>query len=750
MSEPQQSHLRIVHNAADAPDLPLPVDEPVEEVTDEVPSTELEPIVDAEVVKTPRHRKTEDRPVRVINIYGRTMAVQPSPRTVAVARFAVVPAITIGAGWHSWLVRAYDALTYGDIRRQIRIHDATKNSEALGEWRDRHLHHVTARRNRLMDLPVLALNLAKFLGISVISSLFLLLVLSTAIWATGVGDFGAIWEFMGGLIRLILTVIKYAWPAIPAAMLAASWREGRRRGGVTPAWLSPNVSSDDAGAPITPSLVVIALRDLGIPSLRKAIKDMGDSGAAMLGLIRIAGCGVEVDVNLPSGVSTAEVQDRRRKLAENLGRHEHEVFITIPKAARTVRLWIADSGALDEPIGPSPLVLDPEMTADLYTGRAPWGQDLRGDAAHIALLQRHLLITGLSNQGKTAALRALALWLALDTSVEFRVADLKGVGDWRMFDGLATVLIQGPTDDHVVAATEMLEQGVAEMESRITALERSGATDGVTRQMARTNPRFKPLVLIVDEAQVAFMCPAREQYVTDDDKVREGAPYGGTKSTSKYFMAARKLHNQGRAVNVVLWQGTQDPTDQNLPKLVREGAHIRASLVVGTEAQAKMALGEKAVDAGAAPHRLRQGLDKGTLVVAGDGVDLPAGQSSITIRTHFVSGEDAAEVADRAKARRRAVDTRESVVVDDQSDPCDDIVAVLGDTPRMSTQEVLQRLTERNPRRYREWNHPDLKRVLEEIGAGPYKSDGRMVVGRDRVLRGLAQREEISPDGRFE
>ena len=77
-------------------------------------------------------------------------------------------------------------------------------------------------------------------------------------------------------------------------------------------------------------------------------------------------------------------------------------------------------------------------------------------------------------------------------------------------------------------------------------------------------------------------------------------------------MAARKIHNQGRAVNVLLWQGTQDPTDQNLPKLVREGAHIRASLALGTESQARMALGDKAVDGGAAPHLLRPGLDKGT------------------------------------------------------------------------------------------------------------------------------------------
>lgn len=70
------------------------------------------------------------------------------------------------------------------------------------------------------------------------------------------------------------------------------------------------------------------------------------------------------------------------------------------------------------------------------------GQDLRGDAAAL-LYQRHLLITGLSNQGKTVALRSLALWLSLDRSVEFLMGDLKGVGDWAMFDGLATTLIQG-------------------------------------------------------------------------------------------------------------------------------------------------------------------------------------------------------------------------------------------------------------------------------------------------------------------
>jgi S-DNA-T family DNA segregation ATPase FtsK/SpoIIIE len=149
----------------------------------------------------------------------------------------------------------------------------------------------------------------------------------------------------------------------------------------------------------------------------------------------------------------------------------------------------------------------------------------------------------------------------------------------------------------------MLEDAVQEMELRIVAVQESGSTDGITRDMQRTpGSGFHPLILLVDEAQVAFMCPAK-----GDD----GRPYGGSKATSRYFMAARKLHNQGRAVNVLLWEGTQDPTDQNLPKLVHEGAHIRASLALGTESQSHMALGDKAVDGGAAPHELRQGQAQG-------------------------------------------------------------------------------------------------------------------------------------------
>lgn len=621
--------------------------------------------------------------------------------------------------------RTWDGRTGARYERMLRAAEAAGNYEAATEWEERLQRFRAARHHRRMDLLHSPVEAAKGVAVSAGMSIGVLVALGV-VMAISTGEVGDVITPLSAtvdFIALMIRIVQIVWgPALtigPFLALLALWAVGRRQQ-AAPNWALPaNVRSGE-GEPITPSIVVKALRDLGVPALRNAIKEMGDAGAGMLGPIRIAGCGVEVDVTLPSGVSTVEVQNRRRKLAENLTRHEHEVSITIPQAARTVRLWVADSGALDEPIGPSPLVTDETLTADYAKGKAPWGQDLRGDAASLSLYQRHLLITGLSNQGKTAALRALALWAALDRRVEFRIADLKGVGDWAMFDGLATVLIQGPADEQVIEATEMVEGLVEEMNRRIDA--------------RRTDPKavFPPLIGVVDEAQVAFMCP-----VVDEDK----RPYGGSKATSRYFMAVRKVHNQGRAVDVILWEGTQDPTDQNLPKLVREGAHTRASLALGTESQARMALGDKAVDGGAAPHLLRQGLDKGTLVVASDGIAIPAGQASITVRTHYIDDEQANAIADRAKALRDGVTTLHVIERGEERDPLADIAGAIGDAPRAFTSDIVKRLAVVNEDAYGDWTFADLKRVLEADDVEPYKSHGRMVVRRDDVARALADRD---------
>ncbi|MER5924205.1 FtsK/SpoIIIE domain-containing protein [Streptomyces mirabilis] len=621
--------------------------------------------------------------------------------------------------------RTWDGKTGARYERMIRTAEAAGNLEAAEEWEERLQRFRAARHHRRMDLLHSPVEAAKGIAVGTGVSIGALVALGVVMAINNhdvtdvITPLRATIEFIALLIRIVQVVWGPALTIGPFLALLALWTVGSKQQ-AAPQWALPANVRNSEGEPITPSIVVKALRDLGVPALRNAIKDMGDAGASMLGPIRIAGCGVEVDVTLPSGVATNEVQQRRRKLAENLTRHEHEVFITIPEAARTVRLWISDSGALDEPIGPSPLVTDETSTANYKTGRAPWGQDLRGDAAELSVYQRHVLVTGRSNEGKTASLRSVALWLALDRSVQFWVADLKGVGDWRMFYGIADVLIEGPSDDHVIQATEMVEDAVQEMNRRI--------------QVRLTDPKavFPPLIVLVDEAQKAFMCPA-----VDDQR----RPYGGSKATSRYFMAVRTIHNQGRAVDVLMWQGTQDPTDQNLPKLVREGAHTRASLVLGTESQAKMALGDKAVEDGAAPHMLRQGLDKGTLVVASDGITMPKGQSFITVRTHYIDDESAEAIAERARALRDGVTTLRVVDRSEERDPLTDVFDVMGDAERSYTQDIITRLAILSEDAYGGWTFGDLKRVLEAAGVEAYKSHGRMTVRRDDITRALAERD---------
>ena len=83
------------------------------------------------------------------------------------------------------------------------------------------------------------------------------------------------------------------------------------------------------------------------------------------------------------------------------------------------------------------------------------------------------------------------------------------------------------------------------------------------------------------------------------------------------------------------------------------------------------------------------------------------------------------------------------------ADPLTDVAAVIGNAPRMLTQEVLNRLAERRPDAYLAWGPVDLKKALEPYGAEPYKSGGKSTVARDRVQDAILERlaEDVDDEG---
>ncbi|WP_203218592.1 FtsK/SpoIIIE domain-containing protein [Saccharopolyspora spinosa] len=646
----------------------------------------------------------------------------------------------VGGGAWDTLASGYGRWTGRDIDARIAAAQAAGDHGVAAQ--------LSAQRNesrrlfleRIKVFGQLMMQAPKFIAATGLLTTAITLIVSIAAWATPGGmGFADVWSalinaLVGGFDFVVWAASWAPWAGIAllVGLLIKGYNHRRRRQDVPAFLATPGTGSTEVE--ITPSVVVSALQRSGIPALRRAIDRMDEhQRAAMLSPIKLAGCGVEVDVTLPSSgdttVTTEQVRAKRQAVAEGLGRHEHEVFITKAPAARTVRLWVADSGALDEPIGPSPLVNDGFDAADIFSGRAPWGVTLRGDAFLLKLWQCHLLITGLSNQGKTVALRSLLLWLLLDPSVEVHLADLKGVGDYNMLKPLVSTYIAGPTDEHVADATDMVEWAGEEMNRRITEIEANADRypNGVTSELSRDpHSGFHPIVLVVDEAQVAYECTAKDE---------QGIPYGGAKANSRFFNAVRKIQNQGRAVNVTFWQGTQDPTNENLPIRARNGAHIRASLVVATESQSRMGMGDAAVDAGgAASHELRQGLDKGVLVVK------DASNTIETVRTHFIDGNAAEIIAERARQARHHIRTR--VKETEQRDLLADVAEVLADDGKVKATDVVARLRTLAPnyRPYEQLNADKLKAQLDAEGAQVTKA-GVLMVYAERVHQALAERE---------
>jgi S-DNA-T family DNA segregation ATPase FtsK/SpoIIIE len=679
------------------------------------------------------------------------LVTEPQPR-IAIARRIATPVVRIakddrthrvarGLGRHavavlqgvaSWWHRGLDASTMRVYRRQVRAAEQAGDKVALAEWMDRQEAALVSRSERREALPKIVRGYVTTAVIVFVVVVVFTLVAGVVAQLAG-GRFGSVVMGVIDTVFTIAQVVAWVWTpfliAAPFLLVFAAWREGRKHA-TPPVWLQTPAQRRADLDHVTPAIVVKAVRDLGISELRKKIDAMEDGGAGMLSTIVLAGRGVEVTVQFPSGISTGDIKKRRQRLAENLGRHEHELFLTVPQQARALQLWIADPGALAEPIEPSPLVTNPPGRVSMARDTAPWGKNLRDRVVGVNLWQKHLLITGLSNMGKTAALRALALWLAHDPTVEFRCADLKGIGDWNPLRPFCTEYVKGPTDTHVVNATEMLEDGVDELESRLQGFDSDKYPDGVPEGLLG----FHPIVFIVDEAQVAYTCPA-----VDEQKV----PYGGKANNSRFLAAVRKIQNQGRAVNVLLWQGTQNPTDQNFPKLARDGAHIRASLKLADDKQARMAMGDEAFGAGAAPHELRPE-NRGVVIVTGPGVPIPQGQSSETVFTHYISGSDGFAVAEHALEARRWATTVEVGETAEVRDLLADVLAALRGEDEYAPQ-VARRLRDMSDA-YSGLSGEALAGQLRQQQGVPVRlKDGSPMVRLAEVRAAIARREN-DPD----
>lgn len=720
MTQNPRPKLELIRSIDDAPHLPL---------SDGRRHDELEPRPEQEVEEVVYEGEVlSDQPVRTSRltavIVDRVMVVRTPDGRKRVARTTAQHGAFVLAGGHSWTVRMFSGLTDGVIREQIRAAKALGDHDKLAFWIDKRREAKKERRDRLMELPLLAVNVAKFLGISLIGALVLLLALSTVVWATGVGEFGAVWELMGGLIRLILNVFKYGWPVIPLAVLVMAWREGQRQTASANWSTAPGaVGRGDARGVIPDEGAIFkALQNLGEPKLDKAIK-AGWVPRFVMPTTR-DGNGYRTQLQLPQGVTVEMINDKKKVLAHNLVRFPVEVWPTEPRDQPGVLdLWVADRGILTGKVADWPLLTS--GGADYFAG-VPVAVDVRGKVVKGLLSEKNYSFAGQMGSGKSTMIITLLCGAMLDPLPEIEVFVLAENADYKPMKPRLRTLVTGPGTEVVMACLASMRDLYDDLAVRGRALQEYGDdVRAVTRELAEKDERLRPRIFVVDECQALFMHPEMGEEAED--------------LAVKLMFAARKY-------GVTMMFATPAPSTDSLPRQLMTVITNKTCFSIGDHTSNDAALGTGSYKSGISAVGLEPKTEEGP----GDiGTCMARGFQAKPglLRSFYVNGTQVAAVTERAmKIRQDAGIGPARVVVEAPRDLLEDLAEVMGSEPIgvAKLPALLQNLAPRwQP--YKGLTGGELVDQLAALGVKVPSTGNRWPVDPEDVRAALARRQ--SDDG---
>jgi S-DNA-T family DNA segregation ATPase FtsK/SpoIIIE len=448
---------------------------------------------------------TATRTVRVVRVIR-----DPQTRSGRTSRAIVRHGLTITQGFASWAKRAWDAGTMGVYRRQIKTAEAAGNQEMLAEWTDRKEQAAERRHRRLMDLPTLALGVVKAVFGALVGLFALVLVIALLVQLSEHGTFGGVLAGVLTAIGWLFTVIAFVWTPFlvgaPLLMVLAAWREGTRRG-AAPAWLLAGKSTEEGGVLLTADGIVRALQHLNIAALNKAFKDGWIPSFDLVPTREGSGAfkGYRAIFELPLGAAPSMIADRIDVFAANLNRTPVEVWPADHGRekggkARHVNLYVADSGVMDKPTPPYPLMN--EGNADVFAG-VPVGITQRGDVVPFPIVGSNFVFGGQPGQGKSNAGRVVMAGSALDPLAEMRVHVFAGNGDFDAYQDRLSRYEKGATPEHAASATEHLRELFEEVGRREERLAELGAKK-LTRQIAQQHRDMRPIVVMFSEGHELF------------------------------------------------------------------------------------------------------------------------------------------------------------------------------------------------------------------------------------------------------
>ncbi|MFC8347858.1 FtsK/SpoIIIE domain-containing protein [Streptomyces sp. NPDC057280] len=614
--------------------------------------------------------------------------------------------------------RTWDGRTAARYERLLRIAEAAGNEDAMREWEARGHAYRAARHKRRMELLQLVLTAPKAIA-SALASAAALLLFAGALLAYANHDVHDVLTPINGVIELVQWVAFIAgvvWEpllvSLPWLALTAVWATGRARN-TAPLWALP---ADAAQRDVVPDegAILTALQHLGVAPLNKAFKE-GWQARWVSPTTRL-GNGWHSQLQLPLGVTVEMVNDRKNVLAHNLLRKPIEVWPTEPKNQPGVLdLWVADQGSLSGAVPPWPLLA--EGTTDYFKG-VPLAVSQRGDQVVGKLMAANYLVGGIMGSGKSSLVIALLLGAILDPLVDIEAYVMAYNVDYDPLRPRLRTLVKGDEDEQIEAALHALRNLRDDVTERGKLLESLGGDSvRLTRELAQRDPRMRPKVVVFDECHELFM---HKKYGAEAAEL------------------AVKVMKKARKVGITLIWVTVSPTADSIPRDVTRNTSHRVAFAVGDHVANDGLLGSGKHKAGITATTLIPGEDIGTAVTVGF-----TKNPFEVVRSYYVRKDESADEVTPVVARAMELYAGVDHAPQRTFEPVDqlaDVAAVLGDETRVRTQEVLQRLVERNPAAYRGWTFADLKSALEPYGAQPYKSNGVQVVSRERVQDAILER----------
>jgi S-DNA-T family DNA segregation ATPase FtsK/SpoIIIE len=523
-----------------------------------------------------------------------------------------------------------------------------------------------------------------------------------------------------GFLAGALTLPSSLWWAMLAAVVAGCGLAGGRADVplAGPAVIAPQVTR------LSADIVIRALGSLGLAGINQALRK--GLGIAFVAPITRDGPGWRADLDLPYGVTVANVLDKRTELASGLRRPLGCVWpeaATDAHAGRLV-LWVGDQDMAKAPLIPWPLAA--KGSVDLFQP-VPVGTDPRGRCVSVSLLENNVLIGSLPGGGKTATARVYLLAAGLDPTGEVWGFNLKNNNDIASAKKFATRYASGVDDttiELVVQALRDLKVDVQRRAETIKGLPVELCPDGkVTRSLAnRRTLGLHPLVMFVDECQNLFSHP------TFGKEAGEIAEY---------------IIKLGRALGVILMLATQRPDKASLPTGISANVSIRFCLRVTGQTENDMILGTSFYQNGIRATEFRPS-DRGIGYLVG------AGDEPQIVKSAYIDLPAAEKIADRARAARIKAGLLNGYAIDGTnpgttpdgvatSNLLDDLIAVFpAGEAKVWSETLVERLADLRPALYTGWEATNLSSALKPYGVDTVQIGRRVdgkVVNRWGVVR---------------